>query len=103
MDEVYGREIHFIRCSLGYFRKIMVEQENLIFDQSDDDVGMTLMDGRRVFVWLSPKANIGVLVHEIFHAACHILGDAGVHLVPDTEETYAYFIQYLYDKLKVYF
>jgi hypothetical protein len=39
------------------------------------------------------------MIHEIFHAARHILNIVGIDLSDDTEEAYAYLIEYLSDQI----
>ena len=39
------------------------------------------------------------MVHEIFHAARHILGIIGVELSDGTEEVFAYLMEYLSDQI----
>lgn len=47
-------------------------------------------------IWFSdPRPGGGVTVHECFHVSQHILGTSGVRLSSESEEAYAYHIDWL--------
>ncbi len=50
-------------------------------------------------IWGKPHATVGTLVHEITHAAHHLLKQRSVPLSEDTEEVYAYMIEFLFNNL----
>lgn len=42
---------------------------------------------------------IGTLVHECLHATSAVLRDRGIELTAETEEAYAYYLQWLFNSL----
>lgn len=57
------------------------------------------MDGGGSVIWARPNASVPTLVHEVVHAAHHLLADRATPLSEDTEETYAYLVERLYQGL----
>lgn len=62
------------------------------------------IDGKPIIVWLSDANDIGVNNHELLHATIALMKWANVPYSGDTEEVYAYQLQYLsnqfYNNLK---
>lgn len=58
-------------------------------------VTFTINDGRSPIVWMPDANDQTVVAHELLHATINILNWAGVPLTEDTEEAYAYELQYL--------
>lgn len=53
-------------------------------------------DFKNVMIWFKEKYPSPCLVaHECFHAAHYILGRTGLKLTDDSEEAYAYYLEYL--------
>lgn len=50
-------------------------------------------------IWLNEKAGLGSVAHEAFHATCEILRRSGMKLNVHTEETYAYYLQFLINQI----
>lgn len=50
-------------------------------------------------IWLHHESQLSTLVHEIVHAAHHLLEKRDTPLSSDTEETYAYLIEFLFKSL----
>lgn len=46
--------------------------------------------------------SIEVIAHEAFHAASHILRFVGIELVPESEEVYAYLLQFIVEEIVKY-
>lgn len=46
-------------------------------------------------IWLRPRFLAGTLAHEAFHAACVAVGGSGVVLTDDSEEAFAYYVEYV--------
>ena len=59
-----------------------------------DARGVTFVNGSSIVVWM-PKADDQIVAHELLHANFAIMNWAGVKLNDDTEEVYAYNLQYL--------
>lgn len=56
--------------------------------------GVTFVNGSSIVVWM-PKVDDQIVAHELLHANIAIMNWAGVKLNNDTEEVYAYNLQYL--------
>lgn len=56
------------------------------------------MPGGGSVVWLEEK-RMDVFIHEISHAVYHMLQAKGINLCEDTDEVYAYAVEYLFRKL----
>ena len=50
-------------------------------------------------IWIKPNEEIGTLVHEMVHTAHHLLKCRTVPLSEDTEEVYAYLIEFLFNNI----
>lgn len=57
------------------------------------------IDGKPPIIWFPYESPISVINHELFHATVNIMNWAGVPLTEDTEEAYAYELQYLTQQL----
>ena len=53
------------------------------------------VDGKPIIVWLSDAEDKGVVAHEFFHATLYKMYWAGMELHSETEEAFAYELQYL--------
>ena len=52
-------------------------------------------EGKPIIIWLSDAEDKGVVAHEFFHATLYKMYWAGMQLNSETEEAFAYEIQYL--------
>lgn len=59
----------------------------------------TVIGHKSSCIWLHEKAGLGTVAHESFHATCEILKRSGVKLNTHTEETYAYYLQFLINQI----
>ena len=53
------------------------------------------VEGKPIIVWLSDAEDKGVVAHELFHAMLYKMHWAGMELNSETEEAFAYELQYL--------
>jgi len=53
------------------------------------------LDGKPIIVWLSDAEDKGIVAHEFFHATLYKMYWAGMELHSETEEAFAYELQYL--------
>jgi hypothetical protein len=53
------------------------------------------VDGTPIIIWLSDAEDQGVVAHEFFHATLYKMYWAGMELHSETEEAFAYELQYL--------
>ena len=63
-----------------------------------------VFDGKGPIIWLPTAEDVSINNHELFHATMNIMQWAGVEYSDETEEVYAYQLQYLsnqfYNKIK---
>jgi len=52
-------------------------------------------DGKSPIIWMATAEDKGVIAHEIFHTALNIMYWTGMELNSETEEAFAYEVQYL--------
>jgi len=95
--DIYMENIWLIVCSRDYFnRKIQTEFEcdaRTISKEAAGSFGVYALNGKEVgVIWLE---DWGSFVHEVFHATCWVLWGKGIPLVEESEEAYAYLINYL--------
>jgi len=53
------------------------------------------VEGKPIIIWLSNAEDKGVVAHEFFHATLYKMYWAGMELHSETEEAFAYELQYL--------
>jgi len=53
------------------------------------------VEGKPIIIWLSDAEDKGVVAHELLHAMLYKLHWAGMELTSETEEAFAYELQYL--------
>ena len=53
------------------------------------------VEGKPIIIWLSDAEDKGVVAHEFFHATLYKMYWAGMELHSETEEAFAYELQYL--------
>ena len=75
-------------------------QENLdstvtVADFDARAVSFPINDGKSPIIWMATTEDKGVIAHEIFHTALNIMYWAGMELNSETEEAFAYEVQYL--------
>lgn len=56
------------------------------------------LPGGASVIWLEEK-RADVFIHEISHAAYHLLQAKGINLTYETDEAYAYLVEFLFRKL----
>ncbi len=103
--EMYGINIYFIRCPRTLYKKRVkyefgqespVKQSSVegtfeVYVRKDLPIGV---------IWLSGKSDIGHLVHECLHCVHFFFEDKGLFLSGNSEESYAYLIQHIFNKTK---
>jgi hypothetical protein len=55
----------------------------------------TSIGGKSPIIWMPNTNDISIINHELLHVTINIMAWAGVPLTEDTEEVYAYELQYL--------
>ena len=103
--ELYGFNLYYIKCDRSqYDKRVKYEfNEKAPFKQvSTYGTFEVYTKGAQAIgvLWLSEKAKIDHLLHECFHAVHYFLDDYGFNLSNNSEEAYAYLLQYLFKKTK---
>lgn len=63
------------------------------------DACFVVKDGFPVIRFFDKNPDAGLIAHECFHATCFILESKKIALCNETEEVYAYLLQYLVNKI----
>lgn len=58
-------------------------------------VSFAIVDGKPPIIWMSSIEDQGIIAHEMFHTTLNIMYWAGMELNSETEEAFAYQMQYL--------
>lgn len=58
-------------------------------------VSFPIVEGKSPIIWMADTEDQGVIAHEIFHTALNIMYWTGMELNSETEEAFAYEVQYL--------
>ncbi len=58
-------------------------------------VSFPIVDGKSPIIWMSSIEDQGVIAHELFHTTLNIMYWTGMELNSETEEAFAYEIQFL--------
>ena len=58
-------------------------------------ISFPTQDGKSPIIWMASAEDKGVIAHEIFHTALNIMYWTGMELNSETEEAFAYEIQFL--------
>lgn len=80
--------------ALNYVRKNL-DSTVTAADFNARAVSFPINDGKSPIIWISDREDKGVIAHEIFHTALNIMYWAGMELNSETEEAFAYEVQYL--------
>lgn len=110
-EELFGASVHLVMSEWSDLlpsAKIMVSEEK--FDQLKEVIEKHGKDsycaasciglgGGSSLIWANPGASVSDLIHEIVHAAINLLRDRGIPLGQDSEEVYAYLIEFLFTGL----
>lgn len=108
--DIYNRDV-VVHCGKlkplrKYLSKFLSQDsvEEICGYLCDCKLGQTLQIENSGIVVYMPKEpanakDLGVLVHELFHAAYFILQKAGISCNDSTDEAYAYLIEFLVEKI----
>ncbi len=90
---VFGSRDTLVDCMKGYGYKNALT--NRIEDALNTSEAVVLRLDEDAIIYIEHKVTEGVLIHEIVHAASHILGLVDI----DNEEMLSYLMQYLYEQI----
>ena len=62
----------------------------------DDTGGVSFVDGTCALIWLKNK-DLNTTLHESFHCTIGLLNNKGLRLSDESEEAYAYFIEWIFN------
>jgi hypothetical protein len=96
--DIYGLNLYFIKCEKHYFiKKTLIEFNKIVppdINGSGAFCGICECTG---VIWVDDWE---ILHHEVFHAVCWIMRIAGIPLSGDTEDAYAYLMDYLLRRIR---
>jgi len=101
----FGDKLILKKCLLEYHDENIANAILMDINGSDHEMGKTFYDEEMqlFLMWMphTPKTaqDMGFLSHEIFHAACAIMGGIGSKLSDDSEEVFAYLITFLTQRI----
>ena len=106
--EMYGINVYYIRCDRTYYgKRVKYEfEEDAPVKQSSVEGSFEVYVKKDLpigVIWLSDKSDIGHLVHECLHCVHFFFEDKGLFLSGNSEESYAYLIQHIFNKTKSLF
>lgn len=80
---------------VGYAEVIddLIKEEKL--DKNCTALGYTFKCLPDALIWCPKEPEFNTAIHEIFHATCHILYQCEISENQETEEVYAYLLEYL--------
>ena len=110
-ETLFDADIVLIVCEFPYFLEHALKmvdkdkQESLkrMVERHGDDPWSKATQypfgGGGSVIWAKPSEGLPTLVHEITHAAHHLLKCRDIKLTDETEEVYAYLVQFLFEGL----
>lgn len=105
-DAVYGRTIAVVIASEAELVEFYNELPHEDFIESIDWAGLFLHlefeEGGQSFIFLNRdcKKDLNcILIHEVAHLALDVFRSVGITLSIDSEEAFAYYLEYLYSNL----
>ncbi len=94
--DIYKVNVWFIYCSADYYQRKMKTEIDFCADVTEFHVGQVvtadLDAGRTFIVWVRDWDS---LTHELFHCVFAILDYKGMCLTKESQEAYAYLMEYL--------
>lgn len=108
---MFSPKCRIIFCDLGADSKKLIKKhklpEDLPYDHIGTAMGSTITRGFTAIVYFDmpfSKITPNLVAHECFHVASNFCSHAGIKLVEESEEVYAYLLDYIiyefYTKLK---
>ena len=97
-DEIYRQNIYYVCCpTYAEFCKIMKKELKMDWKPKDVDGNFTVIEscGNLIGVIYTNSRKPDVVAHECLHAVSYFLRHKGIPLNDDTEEAYAYYLQFL--------
>lgn len=94
---IYNQHITFIiTTDIDRF----CDESGITVDRNTTDAGFVALTDRLVVIFNSEKLFEGYIVHESFHITAYIMRYIGCTLTEESEETYAYLIEWVYKSLR---
>ena len=105
-DEIYGTNVYFTKCTRRVYEKMVADEFGEISPEKSKSVMATfevyqLKNKPCHVVWLSEGAGIDQLVHECLHLTHDVMQYRGLILTDQSDEAYAYFLQFIFREMKI--
>ena len=68
--------------------------DNLIYGESGSD------ENGNYFIYVKDQSDLGTIHHEVIHLIFRVLGSKGIPINIENEETFAYYSEYWFKKIK---
>ena len=103
-EKLFGINLYWFQGSREEYAKLIKKELGVLSPQKSTQIRGTFevykKEGKWIgVIWLRKK-NLGVLVHEAFHAVHWSLYDKGFNLTDSSEEAYCYMLQSLVEEMK---
>ena len=96
-DPIFGGNFWFCLGNKDKFKKFVEKKTKAKIELSEDSNGARYEKNNIVFVWIEKK-DFGVLIHELQHNCLRTLDGLGMKVSVESEEVYAYYIEYTFNK-----
>lgn len=97
-DPIYRQNYYYFNCKTEKnYQKLLKMKFKIDRELKDKDGGCEVYKQTGIdvcFIWSKGK-DISVIAHEVFHAVHYVLERKGIKLSDETDESYAYLIQFL--------
>jgi hypothetical protein len=107
--EIYCRDVvvSIGQSNKQLFKELKHKMTKSEFDYLFSDWDDNIAKGRTIFhdsgftvIRLKDFSDYGLIAHECFHAVCFIFNKIGMPLTKESDEAYAYLLQYLVNQIK---
>lgn len=107
--EIYCRDVvvSIGQTNKQLYKELKHKMSKSEFDYFFSDWDESIVNGRTLFhdsgftiIRLKDLSEDGIIAHECFHAVCFIFDKIGIKLTKESDEAYAYLLQFLVNQIK---
>jgi hypothetical protein len=97
---IYPDDIKIV-FTTDYLSAVKKYASTHVVDSTDDELaGCFVEDDAMTVIFKAEEVSDRLIAHEAVHIVSYVLGNRGTQLTDDTEETYAYTLEYIFDKIQ---